>query len=158
MPEKPKHSILAIDDSEAEMRLMIEAARMSGLEEIAILKTYYNTEEGFAALEQSVVEGDVIDAIFLDLNVPKMGGVELLRLIKTDKRFSHIPVFILTNSDNRGDILACIQHGADAYFQKPSNFNKFIDFFTAVRRSLERDARISIPFIQQQFGELRKVS
>lgn len=62
--------------------------------------------------------------ILLDLNLPKMDGRTLLRMLKTDPRTRSIPVVILTVSEQSGDITACRQLGADAYIVKPVDFNR----------------------------------
>ncbi|MCW3128194.1 MAG: response regulator receiver protein [Bacteroidetes bacterium] len=147
-----------IDDSIADMRLMTEAVVLSGLSQIATAKSCYSAYEGFAALESARAAGQVFHTILLDLNMPKQGGVELLGRIKADERFSAIPVFIVTNSDSRADIDACRALGADAYFQKPADFNRLIDFFIAVGYSLDKNKSVSVPIVERRYEELKKAA
>ncbi|HMP77475.1 MAG TPA: response regulator [Kiritimatiellia bacterium] len=60
--------------------------------------------------------------LLLDLNLPKVDGLEVLRRVKRDERTAAIPVVVLTASARERDALACRQSGADAYLVKPVNF------------------------------------
>lgn len=67
--------------------------------------------------------------ILLDLNLPKIGGLEVLRRIKGDHRTQHIPVVVLTVSDHDRDVAACRQLGVESYIGKPvvvSNFTEVV--------------------------------
>jgi CheY-like chemotaxis protein len=68
--------------------------------------------------------------ILLDLNLPKVDGLEVLRRIRADARTRHIPVVVLTTSTQEEDIIASYNLGANAYVQKPV---KFSDFTEAVK-------------------------
>ena len=68
--------------------------------------------------------------ILLDLNLPKVGGLEVLRKMRADERTHLIPVVILTSSKLEEDILDSYRNGANAYVRKPVNF---ADFAEAVR-------------------------
>lgn len=59
--------------------------------------------------------------VLLDLQLPKLDGIEVLRRLKGDKHTAHIPVVLLTGSDNVQDITACQKLGANAYIPKPVN-------------------------------------
>jgi CheY-like chemotaxis protein len=63
--------------------------------------------------------------ILLDLNLPKINGLEVLRRIKADKRTQHIPVIILTVSNRDRDINECRRLGAETYIVKPVDFQNF---------------------------------
>ncbi len=156
MPQpKLPYKVLMIDDSIADMRLMTEAVGLSGLSLIAEATACYSAEEGLAALVSAHLSGETYHTILLDLNMPRQGGVELLGRIKADSRFSTIPVFIVTNSDSHADIKACRELGADAYFQKPADFNRLIDFFIAVGYSLEKNKSVSVPAVEKRYAELK---
>lgn len=64
--------------------------------------------------------------ILLDLNMPEMDGQELLRLIKQDLSTHNIPVIIFSTSNNERDINECYELGANAYLQKPLNFDHYL--------------------------------
>ncbi len=66
------------------------------------------------------------DLIFLDLNLPGKHGHEILKEIKADTNFKHIPVVILTTSDDEADVLAAYQQSAACFITKPVDLKKFI--------------------------------
>lgn len=65
------------------------------------------------------------DVIVLDLNLPRMDGKEILRLLKSSARFQDIPVVIMTTSSAREDAEFCYLAGADKFFTKPSTIAEF---------------------------------
>jgi two-component system response regulator len=65
--------------------------------------------------------------ILLDLKLPKVDGIEVLRQIKSDVRVRKIPVVIVTSSREEQDIEMCYQLGANSYVVKPVNFDRFIE-------------------------------
>jgi two-component system, response regulator len=63
--------------------------------------------------------------ILLDIQMPKVNGMEVLQNIKSDERTKSIPVIILTSSNQHPDIRACYDLGASSYIVKPLNFERF---------------------------------
>ncbi len=68
--------------------------------------------------------------IMLDLKMPRMDGIEVLRQIKSDEKMRNIPIVILTSSRESRDLETCYQLGVNAYVVKPV---KFVDFVEAVK-------------------------
>lgn len=64
------------------------------------------------------------DIIFTDINMPRMNGLETLRALKQQVRYSQIPVFILSTSDDRVSLSAARHLGAEGYIVKPLHFDK----------------------------------
>ncbi len=65
--------------------------------------------------------------ILLDLKLPKVHGLEVLRRIRADQRTQLVPIVVLTSSKEQEDILASYQGGANGYVRKPVNFTDFSD-------------------------------
>jgi CheY-like chemotaxis protein len=72
--------------------------------------------------------------VLLDLHMPGMGGLEILRTIKTDALLRRIPVMILTSSTSAEDIAACYDAGANSYSVKPTAAAGFAAFFEILCR------------------------
>lgn len=72
------------------------------------------------------------DVILLDLNLPKVGGSEVLAEIKSDPRLRPVPVVILTSSDSRQDIVKGYELGANCYVTKPVGLEEFQDIVRSV--------------------------
>jgi len=65
--------------------------------------------------------------ILLDLNMPRMNGLEFLKLIKNDEELKKIPVVVLTNSKGDEDMLQSYRYGVAGYIVKPANYLQFIE-------------------------------
>jgi len=70
--------------------------------------------------------------ILLDLNMPKMNGVEFLRIAKADKELKKIPVVMLTTSEEEQDVVESFDLGVAGYIVKPTNYKKFVEAIRAV--------------------------
>jgi two-component system response regulator len=69
----------------------------------------------------------VPQVVLLDLNLPKVSGLEVLRQLRADERTKHLPVVILTSSNEEQDRLHGYDYGANSYVRKPVDFNQFIE-------------------------------
>ena len=70
--------------------------------------------------------------VLLDLKMPGIGGIEVLRTIKSDLRTRCIPVVIFTSSGERRDVAVCYENGANAYVVKPVEFTSFVETLQAI--------------------------
>ena len=90
-----------------------------------------NGEEALAILK---VKEIIPDIIILDLNMPKINGIEFLQILKADDYLKYIPAIILTTSNNHKDVLECYKIGIAGYVLKPL---KYDDYVERIRKMLE---------------------
>jgi DNA-binding NarL/FixJ family response regulator len=88
-----------------------------------------NGEEGLKCLEQA---DKLPILILLDLNMPRMGGIEFLETIKQDERYKHISVVVLTTSDTPEDIRASYECYAAGYMVKPVGYKQFVEVIRTI--------------------------
>ena len=67
------------------------------------------------------------DVVLLDLKLPKMDGIEVLRQIRANERTRNLPVVILTTSKEQRDVAGCYELGANSYVRKPVDFVQFVE-------------------------------
>jgi CheY-like chemotaxis protein len=65
--------------------------------------------------------------LLLDINMPKMNGVEVLKNIKSDEELKEIPIVMLTTTDDPREVEECYKNGCNIYITKPVEFNKFTE-------------------------------
>ena len=82
-----------------------------------------NGEEAINLLKTKT---QVINLIVLDLNMPKINGIDFLKFIKKDNKFRFIPAIILTTSNNSKDILECYEIGIAGYMLKPLKYEDYV--------------------------------
>ena len=124
MDTEPFH-LLVIEDNDDHAQLILR-----NLKRCNVLHTVSHVIDESAALDYLTHCGDSArfrrpDLILLDLNLPKVSGMELLSKIKEDMELRSIPVVILTTSDAYCDRSAAYDRHANSYLVKPRNFEKF---------------------------------
>ena len=82
---------------------------------------------GEDALELLLKEKYYPDIILLDLNMPKINGIEFLEILKNNEALKFIPTIILTTSSNEKDLLACFNLGISGYILKPLKYEEYIE-------------------------------
>ena len=126
--------ILLVEDNEGDVGLIEEV-----LEETKIRNNLRVATDGEEAILYLYGEGKFTgsprpDIILLDLNLPKRDGREVLREIKEKESIKKIPVVILTTSQAEKDILRAYELHANAYVNKPLDFDQFIDVVKSIAR------------------------
>ncbi|WP_340200561.1 response regulator [Ascidiimonas sp. W6] len=115
-------NILFIEDDVIEVMKLHRTIAKLGLKHNIIEAG--NGEDALEILQ----DNDVIpDIILLDLNMPKMNGIEFLRILKENKVFKYIPSIILTTSSNRQDLQECYEIGIAGYMLKPLKYEHYIE-------------------------------
>jgi CheY-like chemotaxis protein len=85
---------------------------------------------GEEALEILQVKKTIPDIILLDLNMPKINGIEFLQILKKDSFLKYIPAIILSTSNNHRDVLECYKIGIAGYVIKPLKYDDYVDRIT----------------------------
>lgn len=118
--------ILLVEDNPADVDLMKRAFSKRGITRPLIVAR--DGEEALACIQEWEADSDSIPAlILLDLKLPKVSGLAVLRQIKHHPKFRTIPVVMLTTSDQDSDVHAAYDLGANSYIVKPINFEKFLE-------------------------------
>lgn len=92
-------------------------------------------EQALSLLEHGYALNETYSLIILDVKLPGVSGLDVLRKIKNSDRWRDIPVVMLTTSDEQQDIQQSILLGAEGYLQKPVSFHDFM----ALLRQIQRD-------------------
>ena len=122
--------ILIVEDNHDDEELTIRALKKNNIGNRLVV-----VRDGAEALDFLFCTGvysnrdpnDLPQTILLDLKLPKVDGLEVLKRIRADERTSLLPVVILTSSNEERDLLQSYKHGANSYVRKPVDFNEFID-------------------------------
>jgi two-component system, response regulator len=122
-----KHQpILLVEDHEDDIRLTKRAFDRNNItNELVVMR------DGVAALEYLRATADPAGTavspavVLLDINLPKMDGLEVLRAIRGDRYLRRLPVVILTSSKEEQDIISSYERGANSYIRKPVDFEQF---------------------------------
>jgi two-component system, chemotaxis family, response regulator Rcp1 len=125
--------ILLVEDNEGDIVLTIEA-----LKEAKILNKIDVVKDGEAALkflhkEAPYQEALTPDIVFLDINLPKIDGIEVLSIVKNDDQLKVIPVIMLTTSDAEKDIMKAYCNHANCYITKPVDIEKFMEVIQSIK-------------------------
>ncbi|WP_299533029.1 response regulator [Ulvibacterium sp.] len=113
-------NILFIEDDNIE--LMKLRRTVSKLKLKHVITEARNGEE---ALQKLGSEDALPDIILLDLNMPRMSGIEFLKILKAHDTLKYLPTIILTTSENRADLLECYRIGIAGYVIKPLKYEEY---------------------------------
>jgi len=124
-----KVTILMVEDNPGHARLIEKNLRRSSVDNPIIV-----LEDGKHAVDYLFDDEAAVDRqnypqvlILLDLNLPVIDGFAVLERIKSDRRTWHIPVIVLTTSNNQEDVNRCYQLGCNAFITKPVEYKQFAD-------------------------------
>jgi CheY-like chemotaxis protein len=127
--ENTEVEVLLVEDNPSDAELTIRALKKNNL-----ANKIYHVKDGAEALDFLFAQGNYSDrkvenipkVILLDLKMPKLNGIEVLRVLKADLRTKKIPVVVLTSSKEDPDIKECYGLGVNSYVVKPVNFDSFL--------------------------------
>ncbi|MEA2553173.1 MAG: hypothetical protein QOJ65_1349 [Fimbriimonadaceae bacterium] len=119
---------MLVEDNLDDERLVIRAFRKAGIDEFIVART---GEEALNAL-QAQASNACPSLVLLDLKLPKVNGLEVLRSMRQNEDTKLVPVVVFTSSDEEGDILQSYELGANSYIRKPVDYESFMDAVQAV--------------------------
>ncbi len=121
--------VLLVEDTPGDSELTLRALQKHGFGD-----RVHHVEDGQQALDflfaENAYSGRSIEkpprVVLLDLSLPKVGGLEVLKRLKSDERTMMIPVVVMTSSDEERDIIGCYRLGVNSYITKPLEFERFL--------------------------------
>jgi two-component system, response regulator len=127
---RKEHVILLVEDNPDDVELTRRAFKRSN-----IANEIVTVSDGQEALDYLFSTGMhsgrdaacMPHVILLDLNLPKISGLEVLRRMRADERTRRIPVVVLTTSNEEKDVIGSYDLGANSYVRKPVDFAQFLD-------------------------------
>jgi CheY-like chemotaxis protein len=129
---KTEATILIVDDDEGHAILIRENLESAGLRNpIKHLHDGQAILDFLARLKGNLDHNDEPFLILLDIRMPKVDGVEVLRRLKVDPELAKIPVMMLTTTDDSREVERCYELGCNVYIQKPVDYERFAE---AIRR------------------------
>ena len=121
--------ILLVEDNPNDAELTLRALKKQNL-----TNNIYHARDGAEALDFIFAKGefanrnmDVVKVILLDIKLPKVDGIEVLRRIRADLQLGKTPVVMLTSSNEDRDIVESYNLGVNSYIVKPVAFDKFME-------------------------------
>lgn len=128
MSQRQDVEILLVEDTDADAELAIRALKKRNMaNKLVWVKDGAEAIDflfGTGAYAGRQVE-DSPKVVLLDLRLPKLSGIEVLRRIKSDERTKSIPVVVLTSSKEEKDLEECYKLGVNSYASKPVEFDEF---------------------------------
>ena len=127
--------ILLVEDNPSDAELTLRALRKNNL-----ANSVFIAEEGEEALDFLFCRGkfkgrnfnNPPKVVLLDLKLPKVSGLEILKILKQDKRTANIPVVVVTSSREEPDIKKAYDLGVNSYVVKPVDFEQFINAMSSL--------------------------
>ncbi len=124
-----KRVILLVEDNESDEKLTLLAFKTCGVAHDIVVQ-----RDGAAALEWLAQARALPAVVLLDLKLPLVDGLEVLKRLRADARTKLLPVVVLTSSNLEEDIVASYSLGTNAYMRKPVDFVEFSDGVKALSR------------------------
>lgn len=125
-------NVLIVEDNASEHVILKEAFKTA-----CARCQLHIVNDGFEALEFLNREGRFRDApdpqlMILDLNLPRKNGRELLVEMKTNPKWEHLPILVLSNSESPKDICQCYSLNVNAYINKPASFEELVELVSVI--------------------------
>jgi CheY-like chemotaxis protein len=119
--------ILLVEDREDDVELTLRAFKKNGIgNEVVVVRDGAAAIDYLFSPDPQGGRARMPEIVLLDLNLPKISGLDVLKRIREDERTRRIPVVILTSSGEERDIVMSYDLGANSFIQKPVDFAQFV--------------------------------
>lgn len=124
--------ILLVEDNEGDILLTTEALSESSLaSKITVVKDGWEAIK-FLDKTEDYISATTPDLVLLDINLPKVNGLEVLKKIKSSTHLEHLPVIMLTTSSSEEDVSLCYRNQANYYISKPVDENDYLEMVSSI--------------------------
>lgn len=123
-----EQTILLVEDNPTDEELTLRALKKSNImNKVVVVRDGREALDYIFAIGRYAGRGATEEPqiVLLDLNLPKIGGIDVLRAVRTDEKTKLLPVVILTSSKEEKDLIAGYSSGANGYVVKPVDFTQF---------------------------------
>ncbi|MGM3306911.1 response regulator [Anabaena sp. WFMT] len=120
-----KNTLLIIEDNPDDIELTLLAFEQTGLQENVVIARDGDEAINYLFADNNTSES-LPDLILLDLQLPRINGLEVLRRIRADSRTRLLPIVILTTSNEESDRLQGYGLGCNSYIRKPVDYDQFV--------------------------------
>ena len=126
----PAQIILLVEDTDDDAELTIRAFSRAN-----VMNPIVRARDGVEALDYLFGRGahagrdpsDIPAVVLLDLNLPRVDGISVLRTVRANEVIKHVPVVVLTSSNEDKDRIAAYDHHANSFVRKPVNYDEFVE-------------------------------
>lgn len=122
-----KLHVLLLEDDQIEVIKFTRALTKLEMQHHITVKS-----DGAEALEYLAETTTLPHIILLDLNMPRIGGIDFLKAIKQDARLKYLPAIVMTTSDHNPDIKSCYEIGVAGYLVKPLKYEDYVSRISAI--------------------------
>ena len=117
-----RRTLLLVEDNPDDEALTLRAFRKHNLSNEVMV-----AHDGVEAIEMLLGGSPLPQVVLLDLKLPRLDGLEVLKRLRGDERTKHLPVVVLTSSQEERDLVESYRLGANSYVRKPVDFAEFVD-------------------------------
>lgn len=122
------NAILLVEDNAVDEKLTLRMFKASNVQnEVVVVRDGSDALDYLLAKAEGPSANELPALMLLDLNLPRMSGLEVLRQVRSHERSKYLPVVVLTGSKEEEDLIRSYALGANAYVRKPVEFPQFIE-------------------------------
>jgi CheY-like chemotaxis protein len=140
---KAVHAILLVEDNPADVEIARRALRETGSAvELIVVRDGQEALDYLLRRDRHPGAWRSPDLILLDLNMPRLNGLEVLRQVRAHADLASVPVIVLTTSGRPEDVRQTYAAGANSYIEKPQDFGRFVEVLQTIQHYWLDTARL----------------